>query len=88
MQRRSPRIRIAVRERRRHVGSMRNCTVQFTLFEPSDRILVDDDRGCITYVPAVIDEATSASWFAELRSAVPWRSERRQMYDRRSPCPG
>jgi hypothetical protein len=28
-----------------------------------------------------VDAATAEAWFAELRSGVPWRTERRMMYD-------
>ena len=55
---------------------------QLTLFEPVDIVLTDDERGRITYTAAVIGTATAATWFAELRTNVEWRSERRQMYDR------
>ena len=55
---------------------------QLTLFDPSDVVLTDDERGRITYAAAVIDGATAQAWFADLRANVDWRSERRQMYDR------
>jgi alkylated DNA repair dioxygenase AlkB len=60
---------------------------QLTLFAPTTAILADDDRGRITYTPAVLDAATADGWFAELRAEVPWRSERRQMYDREVDVP-
>ena len=52
------------------------------LFESGACVLFDDALGKITYQPDLIDAATAAAWFAELRANVPWRSERRQMYDR------
>jgi alkylated DNA repair dioxygenase AlkB len=60
---------------------------QLTLFEPADRVLVDDERGRIEYVPAFVDADTALAWFDELRSAVTWRAERRQMYDREVDVP-
>jgi len=34
------------------------------------------------YSPDFVDAATATRWFEALRSEVPWRSERRRMYDR------
>ena len=55
---------------------------QLTLFESSDWIVENDERGRITYTPRFIDPATAAAWFAELRAGVSWREMRREMYDR------
>jgi alkylated DNA repair dioxygenase AlkB len=55
---------------------------QFTLFESSDWIVKDDERGHIRYTPRFIDAATAAVCFAELRVGVSWREMRREMYDR------
>jgi alkylated DNA repair dioxygenase AlkB len=55
---------------------------QLTLFESSDWIVKDDERGRIAYTPRFIDAATAAEWFAELRVSVSWREMRREMYDR------
>ena len=55
---------------------------QLALFNSTDRVLADDERGRITYLAAFVDAATAAAWFAELRDVVDWRAERRQMYDR------
>jgi alkylated DNA repair dioxygenase AlkB len=60
---------------------------QLNLFDTRDAILVDDERGRITYTPQFIDASTAASWFTELRSAVSWRAERRMMYDREVDVP-
>jgi alkylated DNA repair dioxygenase AlkB len=60
---------------------------QLVLFSSSDWILADDERGRITYQSAFVDPATADAWFAELRHAVDWRSERRQMYDRQVDVP-
>jgi alkylated DNA repair dioxygenase AlkB len=60
---------------------------QPSLFDTTDTLLVDDERGRITYTPRVVDAATAERWFAELRSGVDWRSERRTMYDREVDVP-
>lgn len=60
---------------------------QLTLFDSSDRVLVDDERGRIAYTPGFVDAPTATEWFAELRHAVAWRAERRQMYDREVEVP-
>jgi len=60
---------------------------QLTLFDSGEKLLVDDERGRITYIPEVIDAATAAEWFDELRAAVQWRSERRLMYEREVDVP-
>jgi alkylated DNA repair dioxygenase AlkB len=60
---------------------------QLTLFEPGERLLTRDDRGRVAYAPGFVDIATAEAWFAELRTAVNWRSERRMMYDREVDVP-
>lgn len=55
---------------------------QLALFDPGPRLLVDDTTGRIEYTPDFVDAATAARWFAALRDEVPWRGERRRMYDR------
>ena len=60
---------------------------QLTLFESSDMVVVDDERGRVVYTPRFIDDAAAEAWFAELRTAVEWRSERRMMYDREVDVP-
>ena len=55
---------------------------QPTLFDGGEIVLTDGERGRTFYVPRFVDPATAASWFAELRDAVPWRSQSRKMYDR------
>ena len=52
------------------------------LFDTGDTVLADDGRGRIVYTPSLVDGATAAAWFAELREAVAWKAERRRMYDR------
>jgi alkylated DNA repair dioxygenase AlkB len=60
---------------------------QLTLFDPSAAQLADDERGRIAYAPRFVDAATAQAWFAELRSGVMWRAERRMMYDREVDVP-
>jgi alkylated DNA repair dioxygenase AlkB len=60
---------------------------QLTLFDSCESILADDERGRIAYTPRFIPADTAADWFAELRSAVTWRSQRRMMYDREVDVP-
>jgi alkylated DNA repair dioxygenase AlkB len=60
---------------------------QLTLFESIDTVLVDDERGRVTYTARFLEATTAAAWFVELRSAVSWRSERRMMYEREVDVP-
>ena len=60
---------------------------QLTLFGSSDVVIADDERGRIVYTPALVDAATAARWFDDLRRSVPWRSEKRMMYDREVEVP-
>jgi len=39
---------------------------QPTLFDSSDALLADDERGRIVYTPGVVDAATAQAWFGEL----------------------
>ncbi|HJZ78615.1 MAG TPA: alpha-ketoglutarate-dependent dioxygenase AlkB [Vicinamibacterales bacterium] len=60
---------------------------QPTLFDSTDRVLVDDERGRITYTPGFVDLATADAWFVELRQGVEWHAQRRMMYDREVDVP-
>ena len=60
---------------------------QLSLFDPSDTVLADDERGRITYTPGFIDPETARSWFEELRTTVNWRGERRMIYEREVDVP-
>ena len=60
---------------------------QPTLFESTETVLVDDERGRIVSTPGFIDAATAASWFEELRTEADWRTSRRMMYDREVEVP-
>ena len=60
---------------------------QLSLFDSGERVLADDERGKITYIPGLVDARTAAAWSDQLRTAVDWRSERRMMYDREVDVP-
>jgi alkylated DNA repair dioxygenase AlkB len=60
---------------------------QIPLFESSEGVLVDDERGRITYTRGLVDPATAQEWFAQLRGDVEWRAERRLMYEREVDVP-
>ena len=60
---------------------------QLDLFDSSETLLADDERGRIAYTPGFVDIATASAWFAELRTAVQWRAERRMMYEREVDVP-
>jgi alkylated DNA repair dioxygenase AlkB len=60
---------------------------QLTLFDTSETLLADDERGRIAYTPSFIDAATAAALFVELRTGVKWRAERRMMYEREVDVP-
>jgi alkylated DNA repair dioxygenase AlkB len=60
---------------------------QLALFDDSGGVLADDERGRIEYTPGFVDAATAQAWFAQLREAVSWRTDRRQMYDREVDVP-
>ena len=56
---------------------------QMPLFaSASETVLVDDELGRIVSTPGFLPAEVTEAWFAELRESVPWKSERRRMYDR------
>jgi alkylated DNA repair dioxygenase AlkB len=56
---------------------------QMPLFaSPSETVLVDDERGRVAYTPGFLTADVAQAWFAELRQSVPWKTQRRRMYDR------
>jgi alkylated DNA repair dioxygenase AlkB len=55
---------------------------QLGLFQPAVSVLADDDLGRISYEAAFVPAEVASAWFAELRERVPWKAERRRMYDR------
>jgi alkylated DNA repair dioxygenase AlkB len=60
---------------------------QLTLFNSSELVLADDERGRIAYTSQFVDTATAEAWFIELRTGVNWRAERRTMYEREVDVP-
>jgi alkylated DNA repair dioxygenase AlkB len=44
--------------------------------------VVDDPSARIEYWPSVVDADTAMAWFDALLESVPWRADRRRMYDR------
>ena len=60
---------------------------QLSFFEPAPYVVVDDDRGRVTYEPGIVDPVRAAAWFQELRTGVSWRAQRRQMYEREVDVP-
>ena len=60
---------------------------QLTLFDSSETVFADDERGRIIYTPGFVDAATADAWFAELRRDVEWRALTRPMYDREVEVP-
>ena len=55
---------------------------QLAFFGEERRTLLDDASGSIAYFPALVEPARASAWFEALHRDVPWRSERRRMYDR------
>lgn len=56
---------------------------QLSLFPSAhETVLVDDERGRVAYWPDFVPAETAGAWLAELRESVPWKTERRRMYDR------
>jgi alkylated DNA repair dioxygenase AlkB len=60
---------------------------QLSLFESSAGVLADDERGQIVYTPGFVAADVASAWFREIRQAVPWKTERRWMYDREVDTP-
>ena len=57
------------------------------LFDRGETVLADDPLGRIAYTPDLVAASVAQAWFAELRDAVQWKAERRQMYDREVDVP-
>jgi alkylated DNA repair dioxygenase AlkB len=60
---------------------------QLTLLQPERLVLVEDGEGGIVYQPGFVDRERAQRWFEEVRQAVRWHSDRRQMYDREVDVP-
>jgi len=73
----SPPSGVAARARRPHLQAMR----QLSLLD-AGAALVDHPSARIEYWPGVCDAATADAWFDALLQLVPWRVDRRLMYER------
>jgi alkylated DNA repair dioxygenase AlkB len=49
--------------------------------------VVDEPSARIEYWPSVVGEETATAWFDALLGSVPWRADRRRMYDREVAVP-
>lgn len=47
-----------------------------------DVVLIDDATGYIRYAPDYLDAPTAGNWMEQLHDALPWRAQRRMMYER------
>ncbi len=47
-----------------------------------DVVLIDDATGHIRYAPDYIDAPAAGDWMEQLHGALPWRAQRRMMYER------
>ena len=57
------------------------------LFGEGPQVLLDDATGRIEYRPGVLADALAAAWFERLREGIPWRHQRRVMYERELDVP-
>ncbi len=61
---------------------------QMPLFaDATEAVLANDERGRVVYTAGVVSAEVARAWFAELRDAVTWKTQRRQMYDREVDVP-
>ena len=60
---------------------------QLSLFQATESVLADDERGRIAYTRHFLPATMARDWFEALRQAVPWKAERRRMYDREVDVP-
>jgi len=60
--------------------------LQTSLFDVPGALL-DDASGRILYTPGLIAADLAQAWFAYLHAAMPWRGERRTMYEREVDVP-
>jgi alkylated DNA repair dioxygenase AlkB len=55
---------------------------QLPLFDAGpQRVLLDDATGRVEYTPGWVDPGQARRWFESLSQDVPWRAQRRLMYD-------
>jgi alkylated DNA repair dioxygenase AlkB len=57
------------------------------LFGAGPQRLLDDATGLIEYRPQVLAPATAQAWFERLQADIPWRQQRRVMYERELDVP-
>ena len=60
---------------------------QLGFFEADSRVIVDDATGSIVYYPNVIAPGDAKRVFEQLLTDIPWKSERRMMYEREVDVP-
>lgn len=60
---------------------------QLGFFGEERRALVDDATGTILYLPGAVEVNVASAWLDELMREVPWRAQRRRMYDREVDVP-
>jgi alkylated DNA repair dioxygenase AlkB len=60
---------------------------QSSLFAIDDGVLLDGAMGRVIHTPDFIDAAAATALFEQLRDHVPWRADRRVMYDRELDVP-
>lgn len=58
------------------------CPEQASLFATEPITVFPDAEGGVRYWPGRVSPQEQQCWFETLREALPWRSERRQMYER------
>ena len=74
---------LELRAARAHFG----CVPQLPLFHDESRVLLDGASGHVRYVAGCMPVAQADAWFEQLRDTVPWRSQRRMMYEREVDVP-
>lgn len=57
------------------------------LFGDGPQVLLDDASGRIEHRPDFITRGEADAWFATLQETIPWRAERRLMYERELDVP-
>lgn len=60
---------------------------QLGFFEAKSRLVLGDATGSIVYYPNMLTPEQATRVFEELMAAIPWRSERRMMYEREVDVP-
>ena len=57
------------------------------LFGEGPQVLLDDASGRVEYRPGVLAPDTAQAWFEALQAGIPWRHQRRVMYERELDVP-